>query len=63
MRRLCDVIWRNLLGRAAEPRTAEVNWLRTRNSESFDDQFPNVPDTLSNTTPRFPKARIEKGIF
>ncbi len=44
-------------------RTAEVNWPCTRNSKSFDDQFPDVPNALDYTTPRLRKELIEKGLL
>src|SRR5688500_12375147 len=34
-------------------RTAEVNWPATRGAKTSDDGFPDVPDTLQHTTPRF----------
>ena len=34
-------------------RTAEVNWPATRGAKTIDDGFPDVPDTLQHTTPRF----------
>ncbi len=46
---------------AAGLRTAEVNWPCTRNSKSFDDQFPDVPNALDYTTPRLRAELIEKG--
>lgn len=48
---------------AAGLRTAEVNWPCTRNSKSFDDQFPDVPDSLEFTTPRLRTELIEKGFL
>ena len=48
---------------AAGLRTAEVNWPCTRNSESFDDQFPDVPNSLEYTTPRLRTELIEKGLL
>ncbi len=48
---------------AAGLRTAEVNWPCTRNSKSFDDQFPDVPDSLNFTTPRLRTELIEKGFL
>lgn len=44
-------------------RTAEVNWPCTRNSKSFDDQFPDVPNALDYTTPRLRTELIEKGLL
>ena len=44
-------------------RTAEVNWPCTRNSKSFDDQFPDVPNALEYTTPRLRKELIEMGLL
>ncbi len=48
---------------AAGLRTAEVNWPCTRNSKSFDDQFPDVPNALDYTTPRLRTELIEKGFL
>jgi len=48
---------------AAGLRTAEVNWPCTRNSKSFDDQFPDVPNALDYTTPRLRTELIEKGLL
>lgn len=48
---------------AAGLRTAEVNWPCTRNSESFDDQFPDVPNALDYTTPRLRQELIEKKLL
>ena len=48
---------------AAGLRTAEVNWPCTRNSKSFDDQFPDVPNSLDYTTPRLRTELIEKGFL
>lgn len=44
-------------------RTAEVNWPCTRNSKSFDDQFPDVPNALDFTTPRLRKELIDRGLL
>jgi predicted AlkP superfamily pyrophosphatase or phosphodiesterase len=33
--------------------TAAINWPCTRNSKTLDDDFPDVPDSLTHTTPRF----------
>jgi len=43
--------------------TAEVNWPCTRGSKSFDDQFPDVPNSLDYTTPRLRTELIEKGLL
>ncbi|QDS95730.1 Type I phosphodiesterase / nucleotide pyrophosphatase [Roseimaritima multifibrata] len=40
-------------------RTGEINWPCTRGSESFDDQFPDVPDALEHSTPRLLKELVE----
>ena len=48
---------------AAGLRTAEVIWPCTRNSKSFDDQFPDVPNSLDYTTPRLRTELIEKGFL
>ena len=48
---------------AAGLRTAEVNWPCTRNSQSFDDQFPDVPNALDYTTPRLRTELIKKGFL
>ena len=44
-------------------RTAEINWPCTRNSKSFDDQFPDVPNALEYTTPRLRTELIEMGFL
>ena len=51
------------MAHAAGFRTAEVNWPCTRNSQSFDDQFPDVPNALDYTTPRLRRELIEKGLL
>ena len=51
------------MAHSAGLRTAEVNWPCTRNSKSFDDQFPDVPNALDYTTPRLRKELIEKGFL
>lgn len=48
---------------AAGLTTAEVNWPCTRGSDAFDDQFPDVPDTLQHTTPRLRKELVELGLL
>jgi len=51
------------MAHAAGLRTAEVNWPCTRNSKSFDDQFPDVPNALDYTTPRLRTELIQKGLL
>ncbi|TWU24371.1 Type I phosphodiesterase / nucleotide pyrophosphatase [Novipirellula galeiformis] len=48
---------------AAGLSTAEINWPCTRGSDSFDDQFPDVPDSLAHTTPRLRKELVELGLL
>ncbi|MDG2391088.1 MAG: alkaline phosphatase family protein [Planctomycetaceae bacterium] len=48
---------------AAGLTTAEVNWPCTRGSKSFDDQFPDVPNSLDYTTPRLRTELIELGLL
>ncbi len=47
--------------RAAGLTTGEVNWPCTRGSESLDDSFPDVPDSLLHTTARFRAELVAKG--
>lgn len=43
--------------------TAEINWPCTRGSKSLDDSFPDVPDSLSHTTPRLRAELVAKGVL
>lgn len=51
------------IAHAAGLRTGEINWPCTRASTSFDDSFPDVPDSLSHTTPRFRTTLVTNGIL
>ena len=48
---------------AAGLKTAEVNWPCTRASKSYDDSFPDVPEAVKHSTPRFRKDLVEAGIL
>ncbi len=54
---LCDI------AHAAGLKTGEVNWPCTRGSKSFDDSFPDVPDAVKHSTPRFREELISAGIL
>lgn len=43
--------------------TAEINWPCTRNSESLDDSFPDVPDAVQHSTPRLRRELAAAGIL
>jgi predicted AlkP superfamily pyrophosphatase or phosphodiesterase len=44
-------------------KTAGVNWPCTRLSKSLDDDFPDSPNTLEFTTPRFRSEMVAAGIL
>lgn len=44
-------------------KTGEINWPCTRNSQAYDDSFPDVPDSLSHTTPRLRKELVQLGML
>jgi len=44
-------------------RTAAINWPCTRNSTSLDDDFPDVPDNVLHTTPRFRQELMTEHIL
>lgn len=48
---------------AAGYRTAEINWPCTRNCESLDDSFPDVPENVLNSTPRLRGELAADGIL
>lgn len=48
---------------AAGLTTGEINWPCTRGSKSLDDSFPDVPDTLSHSTPRLRRELVELGLL
>jgi predicted AlkP superfamily pyrophosphatase or phosphodiesterase len=48
---------------AAGLTTAEINWPCTRGSKSFDDSFPDVPDTLTHSTPRLRRELVAAGLL
>lgn len=37
---------------AAKLKTAAINWPCTRNADTLDDNFPDVPDAITHSTPR-----------
>jgi predicted AlkP superfamily pyrophosphatase or phosphodiesterase len=43
--------------------SAAIDWPCTRNAESLDDNFPDVPDPLANTTPRLRTELVAEGIL
>jgi len=43
--------------------TAEINWPCTRGSQSLDDSFPDVPQSVEHMTPRLRKELIELGLL
>jgi len=48
---------------AAGLSTAEVNWPCTRGSQSLDDSFSDVPQSVEHMTPRLRKELIELGLL
>jgi predicted AlkP superfamily pyrophosphatase or phosphodiesterase len=44
-------------------RTAAINWPCTRNSPSIEDNFPDVPDPLVNTTPRLREELVAAAVL
>jgi predicted AlkP superfamily pyrophosphatase or phosphodiesterase len=44
-------------------RTAGINWPCTRNSSTLDLDFPDVPDTITHTTPKFRDELVAAGIL
>jgi predicted AlkP superfamily pyrophosphatase or phosphodiesterase len=46
---------------AAGLRTAAINWPCTRNSRGLDDNFPDVPENLANSTPRLRAELVSTG--
>lgn len=43
--------------------TAEINWPCTRNSKSYNLSFPDVPDSLSHTTPGLRSQLVKLGLL
>lgn len=43
--------------------TGEINWPCTRAATTLDDSFPDVPETLSHSTPRLVKELVAAGIL
>jgi len=43
--------------------TAGINWPCTRGTKTLDDDFPDVPDTLTYTTPRLRDELVAAGIL
>jgi predicted AlkP superfamily pyrophosphatase or phosphodiesterase len=48
---------------AAGLRTGEINWPCTRGSASYDDSFPDVPESLTHTTPRLKSELVKLGLL
>jgi len=44
-------------------RTAGINWPCTRNSKTLDDDFPDVPQQITHSTPRLREELIAEGIL
>ena len=44
-------------------RTAGINWPCTRNSKALDDDFPDVPQQITHTTPRLREELMAQGIL
>ncbi len=44
-------------------RTAGINWPCTRNSRTLDDDFPDVPDSITHTTPKLRGELIALGLL
>ena len=44
-------------------RTAAINWPCTRNAKTLDDNFPDVPDQISHTTPRLRDELVPLGVL
>jgi predicted AlkP superfamily pyrophosphatase or phosphodiesterase len=44
-------------------RTAGINWPCTRNSRTLDDDFPDVPDPVTHTTPKLREELIAAGLL
>ncbi|HTD67248.1 MAG TPA: ectonucleotide pyrophosphatase/phosphodiesterase, partial [Candidatus Limnocylindria bacterium] len=44
-------------------RTAGINWPCTRNSRTLDDDFPDVPDSITYTTPKLRDELVAAGIL
>jgi arylsulfatase A-like enzyme len=54
---LYDLLYRNGY------RTAGINWPCTRNSRTLHDDFPDVPDSITHTTPKLRDELIELGLL
>jgi predicted AlkP superfamily pyrophosphatase or phosphodiesterase len=51
------------LAHAAGLKTADVNWPCTRGAKTLDDSIPDVPDEITNTTPRLRSELIAAGLL
>ncbi len=51
------------LAHAAGLRTAEINWPCTRGSNSYDDSFPDVPESVKHSTARLRSELIAKELL
>jgi predicted AlkP superfamily pyrophosphatase or phosphodiesterase len=48
---------------AAGMKTGDINWPCTRSATTLDDSFPDSPDSVSHSTPRFIKDLVAEGIL
>lgn len=48
---------------AAGLSTGDVNWPCTRGAKSLDDSFPDVPDAVTHSTPRFIEELVAAGVL
>lgn len=48
---------------AAGLATGEINWPCTRGSQALDDSFPDVPDTLTHSSPRLRRELVAMGLL
>jgi predicted AlkP superfamily pyrophosphatase or phosphodiesterase len=51
------------LAHRAGLRTGEINWPCTRASDAFNDSFPDVPESLTHTTPRLRSQLVSLGLL
>lgn len=43
--------------------TGEINWPCTRGSKALDDSFPDVPDSVTHSTPRLIAELVDEGVL
>lgn len=48
---------------AAGLTTGEINWPCTRGSKALDDSFPDVPDSVTHSTPRLISELVDAGVL